>query len=274
MIDGVVVKKGNTPGKTLAIFGGVHGNERVGVEAIAHLTDTLEIERGTVYLVLANPPAVSAGKRLITKNLNRLFVRGHTGDTYEDVRAQELMHLLDSCDALLDIHSMDSDEGTPFIILKDEFDFASKLDFGIVSFGWDDFEAGGSDSYMHSVGKPALTVECGPRTETERYLPLALKTARQFLHYYGALDSEPYDARAQSYVQVTTAVHKQTDDFAFTREFKTFDLLPEGEVFAHDGPHEYRAGVGERILFPRPHKEIGGEVFLLARDAPVPTRSV
>lgn len=270
MPDGVIVKKGSAPGKTLAIFGGVHGNERVGVEVVARLAETLVVERGTVYLVVANPPAVSAGKRLLAKNLNRLFVAGHTGDTYEDMRAQELMRILDACDSLLDIHSMDSDEGEPFVILKDEFDLVSKLDFGIVSFGWDDFEAGGNDSYMHAHGKPSLTVECGPRTETEKYLPLALKTANQFLCFYGAVDNVPYDARTQTYVQITAAAHKKSNDFAFTKEFKTFELLPDGEIFAHDGPTEYRAGKGERILFPRPNKEIGGEVFLLGRDVPKP----
>ncbi|MEK9177440.1 MAG: succinylglutamate desuccinylase/aspartoacylase family protein, partial [Patescibacteria group bacterium] len=108
---GAVRKDGKAPGKTLAVFGGMHGNERVGVRAIEHLVSTLSVLRGTVHLVYANPPAIEKNVRLVDANLNRLFDRGIKGDTYEYARALELMDLLDSCDALLDIHSYNSPTG-------------------------------------------------------------------------------------------------------------------------------------------------------------------
>ena len=143
-MKGVIKKSAPAPGKTLAIFGGVHGNERVGVDAVRWAAEHIEPEHGTVYFVEANPEAIEKGVRLIGKNLNRCFLPGNDGNAPEDVRARELMALLDECDALLDIHSSNSREATPFIICEEDgLAIAETLDFPIVSTGWDALEPGG-----------------------------------------------------------------------------------------------------------------------------------
>lgn len=72
-IDGVLKKEGALPGKTVAVFGGVHGNEGAGIHAVRNAHKTLEIKRGVVYFVEANPLAIQNNVRAINKNLNVAF---------------------------------------------------------------------------------------------------------------------------------------------------------------------------------------------------------
>ena len=115
---GVFIKKGKKPGKTVAIFGGIHGNEKVGVKMIDILRKNLQVEAGTVYLVYGNPEAIKQNKRFIKKNLNRCFKKDNQGKTVEDKRARELMKILDKCDALLDLHSFTNPEGERFVVCE------------------------------------------------------------------------------------------------------------------------------------------------------------
>jgi succinylglutamate desuccinylase len=57
----IIIKKAKKPGKTLAIFAGIHGNESVGVRAFDTLLPKLTIEAGTVYFVYGNPKAIKQG---------------------------------------------------------------------------------------------------------------------------------------------------------------------------------------------------------------------
>lgn len=263
--NGVVCFRGVEPGNTVAIFGGMHGNERVGVRTVEHLMHTLKVARGTVYLVLANPLAVENEVRLVNTNLNRLFDRSLTGETYEYSRAHELMDILDTCDALLDIHSYNSPTGDQFLITEhNALDLAGKLDFPVVGTGFSDMGAG-SDGYMSSRGKIGITAECGTLNRTEVFLPLAIKTAQQFLQYFDVVDKTvPFDTVQQKRVHAERLIIKQTDAFSFTREYKDFDALADSEVFAMDGA-ALTAGRGECIIFPRPSVPIGGEACIIGK---------
>jgi succinylglutamate desuccinylase len=263
--NGVVRKDGASPGKTVAIFGGVHGNERVGVRTIEHLLKTLTVQRGSVYLVYANPEAIEKQVRLVHANLNRLFDRSLTGDTYEYARATELMDILDTCDALLDIHSYNSPSGDQFLITEENaLDIAAKLDFPVVGTGFTRMGAG-SDSYMTAHGKVGITAECGTSNRTDDFFPLAVTTAMQFLQHFGVVDEVvPYAHVPQKRVHAERLVLKQTDSFRFTRDYKDFEPLADSEVYATDGT-ELRAGTGECIIFPRESVPVGGEACIIGR---------
>ncbi|MCX7631490.1 MAG: succinylglutamate desuccinylase/aspartoacylase family protein [Geminicoccaceae bacterium] len=106
-----VLKGGEGP--TVALVGGVHGDEYEGPVALFELFRELAPEtlRGRLILLpMANTPAVLAGTRcspVDRGNLNRLFV-GDPGLDHEPTKAiahwieEELLPL---CDALLDLHS-------------------------------------------------------------------------------------------------------------------------------------------------------------------------
>lgn len=266
MNQDIIKKSGEKSGKKLAVFAGVHGNEKAGVFALEKLIKDLEIEAGEVYFVYANPRAIEQDVRYTEKNLNRCFFK-EAGDSYEEKRAKELMPILDECDALLDLHASNNKEATPFIICGEDCREIVKIfDFGIVSFGWDDIEPGATDGYMYNQGKPGICLECGSVYQSEENSDLAYNSALQFLNYFGAI-SRPveYNRKPQKVVQVFQAPKKKTNDFSFVKEFADFEELIPGQVFARDGQEEYVAKENECIIFPNSDKRIGDEVFVLGR---------
>ena len=266
-MEGVTEIKGKQPGKSVAIFGGVHGNERIGIEVLRRLVEELSPDAGVVYLVEGNPPAIEAGIRQLGKNLNRAFIKGNEGGEPEDVRARELMQLLDTCDALLDIHASNSKKSVPFIVCEQEaFDLARLLPFSIVSSGWDEIEPGASDGYMHQLGKPALCLECGYAEDFDAHTALALCAVDTFLRYFGIKSGAAESAtKEQQRIQVYKAVLKKTKNLSFAKEYGDFEALEEGVVFAQDGSESYVADRGDCIIFPRKDGALGSEAFILGK---------
>lgn len=263
----IITRTGPQPGKTLAVFAGVHGNETVGIAALERVAHSVTLTAGTVHFVIANPPAVEKNIRQTEKNLNRCFIPGNTGIALEDKLARMLMPLLDGCDALLDLHSSNTPGSPPFIIAEPEaHDLARQLDFEILSWGWDAIEPGATDGYLHRQGKPALCLECGSVDDPAAHVELAARSIYQFLQHFGAIEQQVAPAaHKQNLIEVIKIGIQQTDDFSFTRTFKDFDPLPSGIVFAHDGKITYTAGENECIIFPRDNKKPGDEVFIIGK---------
>ncbi len=86
VMETIIKKTSENPGKIIAIFCGVHGNERAGIIAAEKALQELVITAGTVYFVFANPRAIEIGKRFVEKNLNRCFYHGQSGDANRDWR--------------------------------------------------------------------------------------------------------------------------------------------------------------------------------------------
>lgn len=265
--DNIIKKIGKEPGKKIAIFAGVHGNERVGILALERLIKDIEIERGEVWFVYANPRAVSKNVRYIEKNLNRCFLKELEGSSYEELRAKELMGLLDKCDALLDLHASNNKNSTPFIICEKEFyDIAKIFDFNIISFGWNKIEPGATDGYMQNQGKLGICLECGSVYRSEENQDLAYKSVLQFLKYFGAISSDiEFSKNKKKIIKVFKAIKKKTENFKFNKDFADFEELEEGKVFAQDGDVEYIAKSNECIILPNSNKRIGEEVFVLGK---------
>ncbi len=263
----VIIKEGKAPGKTVAVFCGVHGNERAGVEAVRQVLEEVEIVSGKVFFVFANPGAIEKNVRYVEKNLNRCFLKNNIGETIEEKRAIELMKILDECEILLDIHASNNPQSTPFAICeKNGYEICKNFDFEIVSSGWDELEPGGADGYMFNEGKIGICLECGSVLDQARGNALAKKSIYQFLKYTGNVIGDiAYDARPQRFLEMTKVAKKKTEDVSFKKEYADFEMLTAGEVFARDGAAEYVAGTNECIVFPNLNKKIGEEIFLIGR---------
>lgn len=264
MLPKIITKTGPLPGKTLAIFAGVHGNEPIGILALEKASHEIAIAAGTVHFVIAHPQAVQQNVRSIEKNLNRCFVPGNDGTSLEDRLAKKLMKLLDTCDALLDLHGYNGPEDQPFLICEPaSFDLAKQLDFGIVSSGWSVAQPGATEGYMDSHGKIGVCVECGSNFQPEKYVPLAEKTIIQFLGYFGAIDLWQPSTRKQKIIAINRFHKKQNATFALYQDFQNFDPLQPGAIFGTDGATKLKAGPNECIIFPRPNAKIGEEAFVI-----------
>lgn len=248
------------------MIGGVHGDEPIGVKAIEAILPTLKLLRGTVIFIIANPPALAARQRFIDINLNRALVNPPNLSTSEGRLAAQLMLVLDSCDALLDLHA---GMGTvpPFVICEpDALPIAARLPVDIVSTGWTTVEPGSTDAYLYNQGKSALCIECGNRDDWQANLPLAESTIKTFLAYYSLIDYPPPPKRRQQIVAVTYAVRKQSTNFRFVRPFASFERLQPGELIAREGSITYRApNYDSYIIFPWAEAPVGAEVFLVGK---------
>jgi len=272
MDTSIIKRTGILQGKTVAIFAGIHGNEKVGMYALERLKRELKVISGTVYLVYANPPAIEADKRFVQKNINRLFSQNSMekkDDVYEDVRARELMKLLDSCDAVLDIHSYNSDTGGQFAFCEPNgYDIIQKMDFPIiVSRNKPDPQLPSTTvmGYMNKTGV-GICIECGTSNRAEQFVDLAVKSSYQFLQYFGNIDIIiPYDNVARQFIKNDRMLYKKNDAFRFVKDFKDFEPLPTNEPFAFDGDEPLIAGENECIFFPRPNVPVGGEVCLIGK---------
>ncbi len=264
----IFIKKGKKQGKTIAIFGGIHGNERVGVEIIEGLCEKLEIDAGVVYLAYGSIEAIEKNVRCGKKNLNRCFVRGGKINSYEDERAQELMDVLDECDALLDLHSFTNPKGQPFAICEENgFDIVKQFDVPVISSGWSKLDAGATDAYMYNQGKVGICLECGPHHKLEASLERANMSVDIFLQHFGCIDKEVIsDKKKKRHIRVQNTIVRETEDFLFDRDYKNFDLLVEGQIFATDSEKKYVAGKGECIILPTPNELIGGEICLIGSE--------
>lgn len=256
---------GKNPGKTLAVFCGVHGNERVGIEAVEQLVREIEILNGTVYFVYANPRAIEQNVRSTEKNLNRAFVAGNAGTAYEDARARELMGLLDTVDALLDVHASNTPEATPFVIYGAPAEpFVPYLDFDIVSTGWDDVEPGATEGYLLRQGKPGICIECGYINDGGKYGTLAQDSIRAFLTFYGAIAGDLGPARKQRRFHAYKALIKEDESFEYYKQYADFESLPAGTCFARDAQKEYCVDEDSAIVFAT-NKKVGDEACVLGR---------
>lgn len=138
MTDRVVDQlRGEVPGPTLVLIGGVHGNEPAGVEASRHVLSELRRDRipvaGEVVAVIGNLRAIAAGRRYLVRDLNRQWTPASVAEAKARVLAgvsdevepelHETVELDAALDAIfarargpvfvLDMHTTSS-EGTPF----------------------------------------------------------------------------------------------------------------------------------------------------------------
>ena len=106
----VVVLRGQTPGLTLCVTGGIHGDELNGVEIARRVFASVDPHQlaGTLVVV----PAVNAagfrnGSRFLPdqRDLNRFFPGSPTGSTASRIADALFSQVIRHCHALIDLHS-------------------------------------------------------------------------------------------------------------------------------------------------------------------------
>lgn len=264
----ITIISGKDPGPTVTIMGGVHGDELVGVKTLEYLVPKLELKRGTLIAVVANPAAINEKKRFIDHNLNRVLVADPPEKSNEGRLARFLMDILDKSDALLDIHAGMGGE-PPFIICEENsFSIAKCMPVSIVSTGWVEAEPGSTDEYMYRQGKSALCIECGDKNNWQEMIPLAVDAIQQFLGYWDMIDSPPKpNILPQKIVAVRYPVFKDSEAFVFVRKFIGFENLKPNELIATDREKNYFAPTYPScIIFPWQDTPVGTEAFLIAES--------
>lgn len=239
----------------------VHGNEPCGAWALARLMElAVRPSRGRLTLAFMNPAAAarrnadgSQGARSVEEDLNRVWsptALAGRGASLELARARALRPLIDTVDALLDLHSMHCD-GPPLILAglaPKGLALARAVGAGL-PIVVDRGHAGGTRLRdFAGFGDPAspktaLLVECG-RHDDPAAAALAFAISRSFLWSLGMVEARPsalLEAGSARVIEVTDTVTVETGPFEFTRAYRGLESIAQaGTLIGRDGGREVR----------------------------------
>lgn len=284
--SGIWQISGATPWKHIAVLGGVHGDEKTGIEVVRTLRnifseDKVKMQRGKLTLILGNEEAIRMGRRGTSPdhNLNRMFSDGHLEgpvlDFYESRRAHELAHILKSADISLDIHST-SVPTVPFLpcAFSPRHEKIYRWFDAEIVLADPDFVLGGqrstTDEYVDYCGGIGVCFETGYASDTSR-LPAVIKSIMNILADQELIKaSSPLPQPKPSYkvYRLTRKISLTGAGFRYEKGFpKSFQEVEKGEIIGYHGNVPERAEEDGVIAFPRAADQwkIGHDIFFLAR---------
>lgn len=271
-IEGVLgVVRGRGAGKRVVIVGGTHGDEQCGIETVQEAFQDVRLSRGEAVFVMGNPRAIERNVRFTEANLNRMFrpeeeLSEEKKVSYEFRRSRELMPLFTLADALLDVHTSESEIAPPFVICcPTSRETAAKMPFPILSYGWDKVERGGTDDFMERAGKIGVGLECGydKNPDSRKRARVAI---RAFLFELGLIDEAPENKETPVRTIEAVYAHMPKVDFKRAQAFPDFMPVKKGELIGVDGTEEIRAREDGCVIFVRNRIGTGQEAYIFALE--------
>jgi predicted deacylase len=281
------------PGPAVGIAGLTHGNEVCGMTAVTWLLDTgVRPARGSLTLFLGNvaayerlradDPANQTRHRFVDRDMNRVWgddVLGSDRDSVEAQRARALLPVVESLDALLDIHSTTFCD-IPFQVYpglprtRALADAIGSPPIHVIMRGGQ--HSGVTMCERGRFGDPhaaaiGLGVECGTHLSAAAG-EVAKDTAMRFLARSGILaprEVEAYGHGAgvppQRHYDVVRVFRPVTDQARFARAFAPFEEVSAGEPIVLDGADVFVAPFDRcTILMPSPIVTRGRDMVTLA----------
>ena len=102
----------------IAVVGGTHGNEPVGIGLFSTWSVVLEDSMHSFETFWANPKAFELGCRFVDSDLNRTFGKNGRGEGYEIERSKELTDKITGRFDFIMVHTTTSNMGITIILLK------------------------------------------------------------------------------------------------------------------------------------------------------------
>tara|TARA_Y100000590_G_scaffold263893_1_gene296201 strand:+ start:48102 stop:48914 length:813 start_codon:yes stop_codon:yes gene_type:complete len=152
----------------IAVIGGTHGNEPVGIEVMKYLKQNKP--KGLLHeyeCFLGNPRAYEEGKRYIDTDLNRSFGKNGERKGYEGDQSAELVKKIEGkFDFILDLHTTTSNMGLTLLLNNDHENtrnaaaYLKELmpEIKII----EGMRLGEECPYTNNMAQAGLTVEVGP----------------------------------------------------------------------------------------------------------------
>lgn len=278
---------GYAPGPTLAIVGGVHGNERTGIEVVQNLRDRFEarklgLEEGHLFLVLGNPRAIKKNTRGSEDgaDLNRCFtpaVLAGEGASYEEQRARELAHLLQHTLAGIDLHATNK-PSEPFLVSQ----HMRSLGEGIVRClsakliltdpNW--IFAGNPvtlDEYFNRDGNIGICYETGLAENTSGVKRIQEEMLQIIQKYWRLKGRRPRKSptNQQTSFELVEAIKLTGAGFRFGKGLGThnFQHVTKNQVIGYHGETPHLCQANGVIVFPKPTSlwRVGSPVGYLAK---------
>ena len=178
--------------QAVTIVGGVHGNERTGVEVIRALDQThlqQAFPQLTCQLLTGNPQAIAANQRYIDHDLNRCFRPSDLANArqtgYEFRRARRLAQQIQAfgTDIVIDLHTTTAAMGTT-LILNQTHPLLLNLAAWLLQQNPDirilQYASQAESPYLRGLCPLGLTIELGPVPQRQ-IVPQAITTTQNTL---------------------------------------------------------------------------------------------
>jgi predicted deacylase len=293
--------QGKEQGPTMVFFGGIHGNEPSGVDALREVFKEFEAHpisvKGSMYGIQGNMPALLQKQRFLARDLNRLW----TKPEIERIKAlakdqrmpedKELLELLELLNAILenetgpfyfiDFHTTSS-RTLPFITINDAMinrKFSKLFPVPII-LGIEEYLEGPLLSYINTKGYLSLGFESGQHfTEEARINSVAFIWLS--LQYSGFLKEAHVASEVDHFSQLQSAARhnrnfyevierhglEPEDKFSMKSGFESFSKIEKNTLLAsHNGKTILASQSG--ILFMPLYQTLGGEGFFIVRRIP------
>jgi len=212
----VVELKGRSDGPTVALLGGVHGDEEEGIVAVRRLVfliARMNLQGRIIAVPVANPPAFEARSRttpLDGVNLARVFPGDVAGSPTERLARAITDRVIRASDLLIDLHSAGANFAMPFYcgfhdlptdVSKSSAQLAARFSAPLI-WAHPVVSQGRSLSVAAAEGIPALYVEgAGGGQVRGRELDAYTSGVLNVLRHIGTLDGPATDPPPQRIVR-------------------------------------------------------------------------
>lgn len=210
---------------SVAIVGGVHGDEPCGVRAVEQLIAERPSVTNPVKLIVANETAIEQQVRYVDEDLNRAFPGSHDADTHEGRLAARLGDELEGC-LVLSMHSTRS-HADPFAVVDELTETAREICSHLPITALVDTSSFAQGRLFSDT--ETIEVECGlqgTKTATEN----AHRLAREFLSATDVLPGNVVSRRVPVY-RLTDTIRKDAAD-RYEVFVDNFERVEAGEQFA------------------------------------------
>ena len=205
----VHVIRGSKDGPKLAMFGGIHGDEPLGTEAVRRVLQQIDPGQiaGTIVAVpVANPYAFEAGKRVTPAdglNLNRIMPGDSEGSLTEQLAARLAGILDDGCTHFIDYHSGGTLACVDYSYVHEA---GAEMSRAYGCHDHETYEGSATDHALRRGIRSMVSELGGGQYNTEYFLAKAVSGTFNVLRAIGMLDGEMSPQREDQVVVTTLTV--------------------------------------------------------------------
>ena len=285
---------GKDENEKFIIIGGIHGNEKSGIDAIINVLPDLKkhslVEKGKIYFLKGNLPALEHNDRFIEKDLNRLWldenIFSENNSSPDFIQLKELYHLIadeicqnkfDNC-YFLDLHTFSAKSGVFCIPAANAKSVAFAKSFSIPFIEkLSDTLPGTALSYFGNKGMTALVFEGGTHNTPEATRTLEAGIWHS-LAYAGFISSELEKVKkgrellkeiSDNYPHHLELVyrHKLEDyyNFRMNKGYFNFKPIKKSEFLAVQNNSKITSPYSGYILMPL-YQRKGSDGFFIVRE--------
>lgn len=210
---------------SIAVVGGIHGDEPCGVNAIERLLEERPSVHAPVTLIIANERALEAGTRYVDEDLNRAFPGDLSAHTHEGRLAARLADAVEGC-VVWSMHSTQS-HAKPFAIVDEVSECVQTL---CPQLPISALVETGSFADGRLLGtEETIELECGLQG-TETATENAYRLTRAFLTAVGVLAGETVSHSLPVFRLVDKIPKEAADEYEIFVE--NFERVDPGTPFA------------------------------------------